>query len=171
MRWKLLYNTHYKISDTGLVENTKTGKRLKPKDRPYPTVGISVAGKYSEYALHRAVADHFVPNPEKLPIVRHIDNNKKNYTADNLCWGTYSDNLQDAILAGANCVGRLVLRKKDGHIIQVHRSLADAARTVGLASPSNGGASHIKAVCEGHGKTLKGFTFEYAKEGASYPLE
>ena len=117
MRWKLLYNTHYKISDTGLV-------------------------------------------------VRHLDNNKKNYAADNLCWGTYSDNLQDA-----NCVGRLVLRKKDGHIIQVHRSLADAARTIGLASPSNGGASHIKAVCEGHGKTLKGFTFEYAKEGASYPLE
>lgn len=50
MRWKLLYNTHYKISDTGLVENTKTGKILKPKNRSYPTIGISIAGKQIEYA-------------------------------------------------------------------------------------------------------------------------
>lgn len=50
MRWKLLYNTHYKISDTGLVENTKTDKILKPKNRSYPTIGISIAGKQIEYA-------------------------------------------------------------------------------------------------------------------------
>ena len=54
MRWKLLYNTHYKISDTGLVENTKTGKILKPKNRSYPTIGISIAGKQIEYAKEGA---------------------------------------------------------------------------------------------------------------------
>lgn len=50
MRWKLLYNTRYKISDTSLVENTKAGKILKPKNRSYPTIGISIASKQIEYA-------------------------------------------------------------------------------------------------------------------------
>ena len=144
---------------------------LKPKQLKYPAVSLCTNGIITMHALHRLVAEYYVDNPDNLPIVRHKDNNTQNYAYTNLVWGTYPDNLQDAILAGANCVGRLVLRKKDGHIIQVHRSLADAARTIGLANPSNGGASHIKAVCEGHGKTLKGFTFEYAKEGVSYPLE
>lgn len=36
---------------------------------------------------------------------------------------------------------------------------------IGLAFPSSGGASHIKAVCEGRRKSLKGFTFRYKKEG------
>ena len=171
MRWKNITGTNYKISDTGVVINTKTNKQLKPKQRRYPSVSLSVKGISKEYALHRLVAEYFIENPNQYPIVRHIDNNPANYSYDNLCWGTYSDNMEGAIQAGANCVGRLVLRKKDEHIIQVHRSLADAARTIGLASPSNGGASHIKDVCEGRGKTLKGFTFEYAKEGVSYPLE
>lgn len=138
MRWKNITGTNYKISDTGVVINTKTNKQLKPK---------------------------------QYPIVRHIDNNPANYSYDNLCWGTYSDNMEDAIQAGANCVGRAVLQLLDGNVVAEHRSLSKAASAIGLAFPSNGGASHIKAVCEGRCKSLKGFTFRYKKEGASYPLE
>lgn len=165
MQWKQLYDTPYNISDTGIVVNTRTNKHLKPKNRSYPTVGISVQGNYREIALHRAVAEHFIPNPDNLQVVRHKDNNKQNYSVDNLCWGTYSDNLQDAISAGANCVGKKVVRLKDGEVVEIHRSLSATASAIGLANPSTGGASHIKNACEGRVKSLKGFTFRYAKEG------
>lgn len=47
--------------------------------------------------VHRLVAEAFIPNPNNLPIVIHIDNNKKNNCVDNLKWGTISENTQQAI--------------------------------------------------------------------------
>ncbi len=171
MRWKNITGTNYKISDTGIVINTKTNKQLKPKQRRYPSVSLSIEGISKEYALHRLVTEYFIENPNQYPIVRHMDNNPANYSYDNLCWGTYSDNMEDAIQAGANAVGIAVLQLLDGKVIAEHRSLSKAASAIGLAFPSSGGASHIKAVCEGRRKSLKGFTFRYKKEGETNQVE
>ena len=43
--------------------------------------------------LHRIVAKAFIPNPNQLPQVNHIDENKKNNAVSNLQWCT---NLQNA---------------------------------------------------------------------------
>ena len=68
--------------------------------------------------------------------------------------------------------GRVVLQYKNGEVVARHRSLASAARAIGLAKPNNGGASHIKRACESNGvKILFGFTFAYEKEGDSYQVE
>lgn len=48
-----------------------------------------------DYKRHRLVAEAFLPNPENLPIVRHLDDNPLNNSVDNLAWGTYKDNAQD----------------------------------------------------------------------------
>ncbi len=47
---------------------------------------------FSWYAVHRAVAELFVPNPENKPCIDHIDTNVKNNRADNLRWVTYKEN-------------------------------------------------------------------------------
>lgn len=166
IRWKQITGTKYKLSDTGLVENTVTGKRLSPTRFKYPTVRLCTNGVVSMVALHRLVAEYFVPNPDNLPVVMHKDNNTQHYFADNLCWGTYSDNLASAMRDGLNCQGITVYQYKDSVLVAVHPSLSAAAKALGLANPSTGGATHIKHACEGthNCKTLYGFSFSYAKE-------
>ena len=44
------------------------------------------------HLIHRLVAKVFIPNPQNLPEVDHIDNNKRNNTVDNLRWISRSEN-------------------------------------------------------------------------------
>lgn len=48
-------------------------------------------------SVHRLVALYFIPNPQKLPMVLHKDNNKQNNRKDNLYWGDCSMNRRDYI--------------------------------------------------------------------------
>ena len=46
--------------------------------------------------VHILVAEAYVPNPEHLPIVMHLDSNKENKHFSNLKWGTVSENTKQA---------------------------------------------------------------------------
>ena len=47
---------------------------------------------YHRKNLHRLVAEAFLPNPNNLPEVDHIDRDKSNNTVSNLRWTTISQN-------------------------------------------------------------------------------
>lgn len=50
--------------------------------------------------VHRVIAEMFVPNPDNLPIVMHINNDKSDNRAENLKWGTTSENTKAAFRDG-----------------------------------------------------------------------
>lgn len=51
--------------------------------------------------VHRLVAEQFVAGrTDETPIVMHKDDNPRNSSADNLEWGTYSQNNYDAVTRG-----------------------------------------------------------------------
>lgn len=58
----------------------------------------SIRGK--TVRLHRAVATAFIPNPDNLPEVNHIDGNKLNNHVSNLEWTTHKRNMEHAYSTG-----------------------------------------------------------------------
>ena len=51
-------------------------------------------GKRHIYKVHRAVATAFIPNPNNLSEVHHIDEDKTNNNVDNLMWVSHLQNMQ-----------------------------------------------------------------------------
>ena len=51
---------------------------------------VSLNGE--QYYYHRILAKHFIPNPENLQEVDHIDRDKKNNALENLRWVTRTEN-------------------------------------------------------------------------------
>lgn len=84
----------------GLKHMFKRGCIRKPFDTTgYDSVTLSNSGDKT-FMVHRLVADAFIPNPNKLPCVNHIDGNKKNNIVSNLEWVTYEENTHHAIRLG-----------------------------------------------------------------------
>lgn len=100
MIWKDIpgFEELYIISEHGIVLNKNTGKEKRSfiNNNGYKYIDLWKNNKATRFTIHRLVAITFIPNPENLPIVMHIDNNKLNCHYTNLKWGTYSENTKQA---------------------------------------------------------------------------
>ena len=56
-------------------------------------IDIRLNGK--TYRYHRILAKHFIPNPDDLPEIDHIDRDKTNNSLENLRWVNRSQNLKN----------------------------------------------------------------------------
>ena len=75
------------IEDTGRLRNEKTKRWLKGGyNKGYHFYSLYFRGKQYILYTHRAVAEYFIPNPDNLPIVHHIDGDKTNNIFTNLMW-------------------------------------------------------------------------------------
>jgi len=91
-------NPNYLVDEQGFVYNLKGDlKFTRPNRDGYNTVNLWNNNKPTCYAVHRLVAEAFIPNPDNKPCVNHKDCNKMNNRVDNLEWCTYSENLRHAI--------------------------------------------------------------------------
>lgn len=107
--WKDIenYSGSYQISSLGRVKSLErdidcgTGKRrIKEKikngflsDNGYLTVCLSKGPKKKTFLIHRLVATSFIPNPDNLLQINHIDEVKTNNNIENLEWCTVGYNI------------------------------------------------------------------------------
>ena len=115
--WKPIkdYEGIYEVSNYGRVKSlerviynsgTKNGlytihekiikQRINKKRHGYCELSLHKNGKEKRFKVHRLVAEAFIPNPNNLPEVNHIDGNKENNHASNLEWCTSKENKEHA---------------------------------------------------------------------------
>jgi hypothetical protein len=113
-KWKDIegYIGLYQISNLGRVKSLEKVVKwgvankliadtiLQPLANPYCRVGLRKNGKQLLKSVHRLVAEAFIPNPKKYPLVMHIDDNPQNNHISNLQWGTHNMNSKDMKLKG-----------------------------------------------------------------------
>lgn len=105
-KWVPLYDFEgYLVSNTGIIKSVdrivedkrgilyrRKGKIIKPRrSKVNPHLFITIhwrgTGKKATIYLHRAVADHFLPNPYKgIVYAHHKDGNYDNNHVNNLMW-------------------------------------------------------------------------------------
>lgn len=102
MEWRKIEGfENYSVSDTGLVRNDDKGNVLRPFDKHgYLIAELWKDKKRYRFFVHRLVATAFIDNPKDLPVVNHIDGNKRNNHVSNLEWCTAEYNNDHAIQTG-----------------------------------------------------------------------
>lgn len=177
------YEGFYQVSNMGRVKSldrtflrsdgtmaTYKGKILMPVGRPYLHVSLSKNNIHTMARIHRLVAEAFIPNPNRLKCIDHIDCDKTNNQVDNLRWCSHLQNIryakENGLLAG-NFHYELLsdekkLAMKAPRMVPIVRDdgmeydcVEDAARDMGV---THGAISHA---LRGLTKTCKGHSFKY----------
>ena len=170
--WKDIegYEGLYQISNLGNVKSVerivKRGPNFKPVRERLLSVGdkdgykhviLSKNGKPKTGWVHRLVAEAFLSNPDKLPVVNHKDENPANNCVENLEWCThsYNNSYNDARIKAAVDKRKPVLQyTKDGKFIREWSHAREAAESLGLNKRA------IYECCVGRSRTSGGYIWK-----------
>lgn len=109
------FEDYYEVSDLGRfrskdrvitrhngVKESKPARILKNNyyTNGYIQLILYVEKQRFNFIAHRVVADHFIPNPDNLPVINHLDLIKWNNRVTNLEWCTKSENAVHAVNSG-----------------------------------------------------------------------
>lgn len=160
--WKCIPNyPNYRVSPEGQVWSIRSNKMMKLTPFKDGYCYIKVGGK--NRSIHRLVAILYIPNPDNLSDVNHINGKEKtNNSVSNLEWATHSDNTLHAYKTGliksrAKKVKQLTPK---GKLVKIHKTVNSAAEEMSVTKGA------IYAACDGRVKLCRGFKFEIVEKSA-----
>mgnify|MGYP001625076177 CR=1 FL=1 len=158
--------SNYEVNQLGEIRHKKRQKILKPRSNNggYQYVNFKINGKNTNFAVHRIVANAFIPNPNGYTEVNHKDYNKKNNCVDNLEWVSSSQNKQHSYLKQENkkSRGKAVNQyTKEGIFLKTFDSVSDAAKELGCCIAA------ISNCCLGRTKTSQGFRWSFVESSTT----
>lgn len=142
------YEGLYGVTSCGRVWSYKYKKFLKPHPGRdgYLRVVLTKNGKMKTCYVHRLVAESYIPNPDNLTQVDHIDENKNHNYINNLQWITSRDNKRKS-------KNKPILQYDlDGNFIREWLCATDVGREV---------QSNICACLKGKYKQAYGYIWKY----------
>lgn len=147
---KHTYSKYYINTKGEVINHTNKVLRQHIKKGYYHIGLVSKEGLKICYSIHRLVAMTFIPNPDNLPLVNHIDKNKLNDDVSNLEWCTATDN---NIHAQGKMINQIDI--KTNKIINTYKSISTAEKLLNLKG--------ISKACNGKSKTSGGYKWEFVK--------
>lgn len=100
------YEDYYHVSADGEVRTVKQrrgthARILKQTNlKGYRRVDLCIGQRRSTKMVHRLVAEAWLPNPNNLPFINHIDGDKANNRLENLEWCSHQENMNHAWRTG-----------------------------------------------------------------------
>lgn len=158
-KWVSDFEGLYEVSNLGRVRGRRGCLKLCTQKNGYMFVTLYKNGKQHHSLVHRLVAQSFLSNPNMLPEVNHISEDKSDNTVENLEWCThrYNHNYGTGHKRAAKKQGRKVIQMTtNGEVVKIHDSVRSAARSV------NRGHKDIRNVCNGYRKTSCGYKWRFA---------
>ena len=160
------YEGKYQVSNLGNVKSLnyhRSGKEkvLTPFHKPngYMTITLWKDNSGHTKHIHRLVAETFIENPDNLPEVNHIDENKENNRIDNLEWcnSKYNMNYGEGAHKKSAENHKKTVEQYDlqGNFIKEWRSATDIHKELGFSN------SNIAKCCRNKSKTAYGYIWRY----------
>ncbi len=165
----------YMIDLTGTVHSCIVGRGVKARNSGIPqrqlkavvdpstgylVVTLTDGERKVNRSIHRLLAQAFIPNPDNLPHVNHLDGDKTNNAISNLEWASVMENTQHAIRIGLTdpklrnpYMTKVVQQDLMGKPLAIFDSLHEAGRQTGVAW------QNISKVLRGLRKSAGGFTW------------
>lgn len=127
----------YLIYEDGSIYSKKSKRFLKcPIDsKGYKYLDLRNSKcKYRCPKVHRLIALAFIPNPNNLPQINHIDGNKQNNNVNNLEWCTNLYNTKEAIRLGLKPIyeyhGKLYQYDLNDNLLNIFNTPSEAAKHI-----------------------------------------
>lgn len=123
------YGNKYYVDKQGNIWNKELKRYISLFKHNYMYVQLSYNGIYKKNSVHRLVAKTYLPNPNNLPHVHHIDNNPYNNNLENLMWVTVAENVHYSyeLMSQIRNFNTCVLKYKDNYI-RIFKSVNECCR-------------------------------------------
>lgn len=170
MEWRTVKEyERYEVNTKGEIRHKKRKHILTPRKNSggYLYVSFNIEGKRKNFAVHRIVANAFIPNPNGYSKVNHKDYDRTNNNVDNLEWVSSSQNKKHAYKKEENHLSRakeVNQYSKEGVFIKTYSSVSEAAREMNCT------VGAISNCCLGRSKTSKGYRWSFS-EGSTTKYE
>lgn len=150
---------NYMISPRGEIYSKNKKILLKLNTGTcYKTVCLYALGEFGSFKVHRLVAEHFIENPDNLPVVNHKDGDKLNNDVENLEWVTTQQNVQHGVDTGltkATNEAPVLQYNSKGKFIKEYKSISEASRQTKINKTS------ISNCCNGKTKMAGNFVWKH----------